>query len=430
MVKAVRKLPIVVGTMFEWFDLTVYAFVAAAISTQFFPPQNENAAFLSTAAAFGVAFLMRPIGAIAFGVVGDRIGRKPALTLSFGLMALATAMIAFAPTFTQIGLLATAILVVGRLLQGFAASGEVGASLAILLESTDQHRQATATGWLNLGVYSALTLASLVSLAVYGLLTPENVQAWGWRIPFIFGLLVAPIGLYVRWYMGESSEFLAAKRQMCQRSPSPTSSRSLGGSASSVLKLIALGGFGSPVVYLILIFMPTYATRELGLAPTVPRLSTFIASIVLVVLLVPMGHLCDKFGSRRVVCLSCALGTALVVPLMLTLVASPSLQTLLLIQCTLSVCLAAYLTGCGPLAIGLFPVAQRALGIGLGYNLGVVVFGAFAPFITAWLASVLNDKMVIAWYVMAGGVISLMVVLSLPVSKSLQRRPIGATEGG
>jgi MFS transporter, MHS family, proline/betaine transporter len=405
---SVNKFPIVVGTTLEWFDLTVYAFFASTISVQFFPPGNDQAAVLATAAAFGLAFLMRPVGALAFGRIGDRLGRKTALMLSFTLMAIATAMIALAPTFAQAGMLAPAILVTGRLLQGFAASGEVGASVAMLLETSDSRHQGVAAGWLNLGVYSALVLGSLSSLAVYALLSPSEVQSWGWRLPFLFGLLVAPVGLYVRWYMGESPQFLAARMQQA-----PSSASDFRDNALNVLKLVGLGGFGSSVIYLVLIFMPSYATRELHLPEQIPRLSTFVASAILVALLVPMGRVSDRVGAWLVMIVSCAVGTALVLPLMLHLIASPSLGALLAVQCSLSVCLAAYVTACGPVAIRLFPVRQRALGIGLGYNLGAVTFGAFAPFFTAWLAVATGIKSVIAWYVLGGGLIALLASLSL-----------------
>jgi MHS family proline/betaine transporter-like MFS transporter len=411
--KSVRTLPIVVGTMFEWYDLTVYAFFATTISIQFFAPGNEQAAILSTAAAFGVAFLMRPAGAIAFGLIGDRLGRKSALTLSFALMAIATAMIAMAPTYAQAGLFATVVLVLGRLLQGFAASGEVGASVAILLEASPPNRQATSTGWLNVGLYLALALGSVSSLAVHSLLSPEDVQSWGWRLPFMLGLLIAPVGLYVRWHMGESPEFLEVK-QPAARLLAPV--HSLRGNVLGVVRLIGLGGFGSPVVYLVLIFMPSYAKRELNMPADLPSLSTMIACLVLVAMLVPMGRLCDRVGSKLTLTVSCAIGTALTIPLMVNLIDAPSLRSLLAVQCTLSVFLAAYIVACGPVAISLFPVAQRAMGIGLGYNLGVVTFGAFAPFVTAWLAVAIDAKMVIGWYVFGGGLISLLTALTLPKS--------------
>ena len=290
-------LPIIIGNAFEWFDFTVYGFFATTIAYQFFPPGNERAAGLAAAATFGVAFLMRPVGAVVFGLIGDGWGRKTSLMLSFALMALGTAMIALAPTFASVGVYATAILVLGRLLQGFSASGEVGPSLTLLIESTPPERRGVAAGWLQVGVYAALVFGSLAGLAVNKLLSPADAQAWGWRVPFLVGILIAPIILFMRHRMHESQEFIDARQQAPAASgAAPT------GSARQTLRgigtMIGLAAFSAPVVYLILIFMPGYAVRELGLRKTTPMLSTLVASALLVLLLVPMGRFATASAAR------------------------------------------------------------------------------------------------------------------------------------
>ncbi len=417
-----RMLPIIVGNLFEWFDLTIYGFFATAIAHQFFPPGDEQAAMLAAAATFGVAFVMRPVGAVVFGLIGDGWGRKTSLTLTFALMALGTAMIGLAPTYASAGLFATVILVFGRLLQGFSASGEAGSSLTLLFESTAPEHRGVAIGWLQVGVYAALVFGALAGLAVNTLLSPADALAWGWRLPFLFGLLIAPIGLYMRYRMDESQEFLDARNRVPVASvaaPAGNARQTLRGIAT----VIGLAGFASPVVYLTLIFMPGYAVRELRLEQAVPMLSTLISSTLLVLLLVPMGRLCDRVGCKPLIVLASAVGTALVVPLMWHLTHAPSLASLLLLQCSLCVCLAMYLTSCGPMMASLFPVSRRALGFGLGYNVGIIVFGAFAPFITAWLIQATGDKMMTAWYMLAGGLISVLVALTL-------REPVSRRSGG
>ena len=405
-------LPIIVGNLFEWFDYTIYGFFATTIAHQFFPPGNEQAAMLAAAATFGVAFVMRPIGAVVFGLIGDGWGRKTALTLTFALMALGTAMMGLSPTYASAGVFATVILVLGRLLQGFSASGEAGSSLTLLFESTPPEHRGIAIGWLNVGVYAALVFGSLAGLADNTLLSPADALAWGWRLPFLFGLLIAPIGFYMRYRMPESQEFLDT-RDHAPAAPVAAPAGSARHTLRGIAIVIGLAGFVSPVVYLILIFMPGYAARELGLEQTVPMLSTLISSALLVLLLVPMGRLCDRVGSKPLIVSASAIGTALVAPLMWHLTHAPSLASLLLLQCSLCVCLATYLPSCGPMVASLFPVPQRALGVGVGYNVGIIVSGAFAPFITAWLIQASGDKMMTAWYVLAGGLISVLVALTL-----------------
>ena len=407
-----RTLPIMIGTLFEWFDYTIYGFFATTIARQFFPPGKEEAAMLAVAATFGVAFVMRPIGAVVFGVIGDGWGRKTSLTLTLALMALGTAMIGFAPTYASAGVLATVILVLGRLLQGFSASGEIGPSLTLLIESTPPERRGVSFAWFNVGVYTAIVAGSLAALAVNTLLSPADALAWGWRVPFLVGLLIAPIGFYMRYRMAESQEFLDAReRRLAATVAAPTGNtrQTLRGIAT----VIGVMGFSAPVIYLILIFMPGYAVRELNMEKLTPMLSTLIASTLLVLMLVPMGRLCDRIGSKRPMVWASATGTALVVPLMWHLNHAPSLASLLLLQCSLCACLAMYLPTLGPIGATLFPVPQRALGIGVGYNVGVIIFGAFAPFITEWLIRVSGDKMMTAWYVLAAGLVSVLVALTL-----------------
>ena len=405
-------LPIIVGNLFEWFDFTIYGLFATRIAHQFFPPGNEQAAMLAVAATFGVAFVMRPIGAVVFGLIGDGWGRKTSLAWSFSLMALGTAMVGLAPTYASVGVVAPVILVLGRVLQGFSASGEIGSSLTLLIESTPTDRRGVVFGWFNVGVYAALVFGSLAALAVNTLLSPVDAQTWGWRLPFLFGLLIAPIGLYMRYRMDESQEFLDA-RDHGPAAPLAAPAGNARQTLRGIATVIGLAGFVSPVVYLILIFMPGYAVRELGLEQTVPMLSTLLSSALLVLLLVPMGQLCDRIGAKPLIVSASAVGTVLVVPLMWHLTQAPSLASLLLLQCSLCVCLAMYLPSCGPMVATLFPVPRRALGIGLGYNVGIIVFGAFAPFITAWLIQATGDKMMTAWYVSAGGLVSVLVALTL-----------------
>lgn len=399
-----RVLPILIGNAFEWFDFTLYGFFATMIAREIFPPGEGQAALLLGAAAFGVAFVMRPIGALTFGLIGDRWGRKTALTASIVLMALGTAMIGLAPAYDQLGLFGTGVLVAGRLLQGFSASGEAGSALALLIETSPEGRRGVATGWLNVGVYSALVFGSLCALAVTTLLPPEQAQAWGWRVPFLFGVLIAPVGLYMRLRMDESAVFLADRGPI-----DPAAGDATRQAWRGIVTMIGLAGFASPVVYLILIFMPAFAVRELALAPQVPMLSTLMASLLLVALLVPAGWLCDRLGCKPILVASAALGTALVVPLMQHLLHAPSLASLLLLQCAMGACLALYVTSGGPIAVELFPVRRRALGIGLGYNTGIIVFGAFAPYLTVWLTQVSGDRLTTAWYVMGAGAVAVLV---------------------
>ncbi len=407
----VRVLPIIIGNIFEWFDFALYGFFAGTIARQFFPQGDSQAAMLATAATFGAAFLMRPVGALVFGLIGDRKGRKVSLTATILLMALGTAMIALAPTYASAGIAATVILVTGRLLQGFSAAGEAGAAMALLIESTDPRRRGVAGGWLGVGIYSAIVLGSLSGLAVNSLLSPADAENWGWRIPFLLGLLIVPIGWYMRRTLVESSEFSMQKTGHVKlgletREDGPSTLR-------GILNMIGLTAFGSAVVYLALIFMPSYATRDLGMPQKDAMLSTFIASLLLVLLLVPTGWMSDRIGRKPMLGGACLIAAITVLPLFILLNRTPTLGTLLLLQATLSTCLAAYASASAALMTSLFHVSRRSLGLGMGYNVGILIFGAFAPFITAWLIGTTGSKLVPAYYVATCALLSLLVIFFL-----------------
>src|ERR1700685_1733784 len=181
-----------IGNMLEWYDFTVYALFAGYIAGNFFPSHDANTRLLETFLVFGLGFVVRPLGAVLIGNFGDRAGRKAALTLTILLMAAGTGVIAFSPTYASIGAGAPLLLLLGRVLQGFSAGGEVGGATAFLLESADPAQRGRVASWLEASMGMANILGALAAFSVTAILTASQVQAWGWRIPFVFGLLIAP----------------------------------------------------------------------------------------------------------------------------------------------------------------------------------------------------------------------------------------------
>src|SRR3984885_4021034 len=184
--------------MLEWYDFTVYALFAGYIAGNFFPSHDANTRLLQTFLVFGLGFVVRPLGAVLIGNFGDRAGRKAALTLTILLMAAGTGVIAFSPTYASIGVGAPLLLLLGRVLQGFSAGGEVGGATAYLLESGDPQQRGRVASWLEASMGMANVLGALTAFTVTAWLSEAEGQAWGWRIPFIFGLAIAPVGLYLR----------------------------------------------------------------------------------------------------------------------------------------------------------------------------------------------------------------------------------------
>lgn len=404
-----RLFPIVIGNIMEWYDFALYGFFATAIASHFFPAADHRASLLASAATFGVAFLMRPLGAVAFGALGDRFGRKMAMMMTILLMAVGTAMIAFAPTYATAGIGATIILVLGRLLQGFSAAGEAGVAISMVIESSTPQRRGIAAAWFAIGMYGAVVLGSLSALAVNSLLGAQTASDWGWRLPFIAGLLIVPIGLYARQAMLESDEFVQYKEK--QRIVGKQPAR-LG--FAGVAKTMGLTAFGTGSLYLLLVFMPAYAEHELGMQRQQAMLSTFLASLLLALLLIPFGWLSDRIGRRPMVAGASLVAGVSVVPLFMHANYAPSFAALIALQASLSVCMAAYASSATILIACLFSVERRAMGVGVGYNLGILLFGAFAPLITGWLIGATGSKLVTAWYVTGVAVLTFIVSLRVP----------------
>ncbi|BDM22777.1 hypothetical protein KMS_R25340 [Pseudomonas sp. LRP2-20] len=210
----------VIGNALEWYDFIVYGFLASIIARQFFPSDDEYASLLMALATFGVGFFMRPVGGVLLGVYSDRKGRKAAMQLIIRLMTVSIAMIAFAPNYLAIGMGAPLLIVVARMLQGFATGGEYASATAFLVESAPANRKGLYGSWQLVGQCLAVFSGAAMVALVTHLCTSEALDSWGWRIPFVLGLLIGPVGLWIRKHMEEPEEFLQARKQAKGQAPS------------------------------------------------------------------------------------------------------------------------------------------------------------------------------------------------------------------
>jgi len=412
----------IVGNTLEWYDFAVYGFFALTLAKLFFPTGDPTVSLLLTVATFGVGFIMRPVGALVLGTLADRRGRKLALSLTILLMALGTAMIGLAPTYAMAGAWAPAIIVLARLIQGFSAGGEIGGATAFLVEHAPPARRGLYASWQQASQAGALLLGSLTGALLTGLLPPADIEAWGWRVPFLLGLLIAPVGLFIRFRVSETDSFKAILRERAARPEASFSPLrdTLGKHRSAVVV-----GFGITIAwtvctYFFLVTMPTYAVRQLG----VPQSASFLANsvgLVLIVILAPVfGAWSDKVG-RRPIMLAAACGILLSCwPLLFWLTHQPSVVNLVLAQIVFAVLIAGF-SGPAPAAMAeLYPPAMRSTGLSIAYNLAVTIFGGFAPFITTWLIVQTGSSLAPAWYVMLAAAISLTTLIA---SGNLIRRP-------
>jgi MFS transporter, MHS family, proline/betaine transporter len=405
-----------IGNMLEWYDFTVYALFAGYIAVNFFPSHDSNTRLLQTFMVFGLGFVVRPLGAVLIGNFGDRAGRKAALTLTILLMAAGTGIIAFSPTYASIGAAAPLLLLLGRVLQGFSAGGEVGGATAYLLESADSTQRGRVASWLEASMGMANILGALAAFSVTFALSNAEVQAWGWRIPFILGLAIAPVGLYLRRTLDETEAFQA---ETLRRAADQATHRAaplfeiFKDHGRSLFVGFCVAVLWAVAVYVLMIFLPTYVQHPdtFNFSAHQAFGASLIGNIPFVIGCVWFGSLSDRIGRRRSLFLSAALLLMSVLPLFLWLKASPTLPTLIVVQCVVCTLVASFV-GVAPAALSeIFPTGVRSTGTSLVYNGAFTLFGGFAPMILTWLTHRSGGSMYSpAWYVMLAAAVALLAI--------------------
>jgi len=392
------------GNALEWFDFVIFGYFAVAISKQFFPVSDPASALMLSLATFGVAFIMRPLGAVVIGHYADRHGRKPALALTISLMTVGTALTAFAPTYHSVGLLAPLIVVVARIVQGLSAGGEFGSATTLLAEQDPRSRGFTGS-WQFASQALTLVLATSVGAILSAVLDVEQINAWGWRLPFIFGILIGPIAIYIRNRLPESGEF-----KSIQISSSPA--REIVSKFKSKL-LIASGlvTIATAAVYT-LVFMPTFCVEYLGYPLADGFLTSLITGVLQVVLIPIAGALSDKFGR-----LLLAGGASLVIlvtaiPMLARVTSAPTFGSLLLFQLWIGASVAIYAGTLPAMMSELFPAEVRTIGLSVSYSIAVTVFGGFAPFINGLLIKLSGSNLAPGFYLSAAALISLVALVA------------------
>jgi MHS family proline/betaine transporter-like MFS transporter len=393
-----------IGNALEWFDLVVYGFFAVVIAKLFFPTGNDTVSLLLTLGTFGVSFFMRPLGAILIGAYADRAGRKAALALSILLMMSGTLIIAILPTYQTIGLAAPLILVAARLMQGFSAGGEFGSATAFLAEHEPDRRGFFAS-WQVASQGLTTLLAAAFGVVLTGQLSAGQMAAWGWRVPFFFGLLIGPVAWYIRTRLDETPEFLAAET---------TTTPLRDTFASQKLRLLIAMGvvvLGTVSTYLVL-FMPTYGVKQLGLAPSVAFAAIALTGVIQMVFAPLVGHLSDRHGRTRIMLVSAVLLLVLIYPAFVYLVAHPGFEALIVVQIVLGFLMTGYFGALPGLLSEIFPVQTRTTGMSLAYNIAVTIFGGFGPFIITWLIGATGSKVAPSFYMMFAAVVSLAALIA------------------
>jgi len=348
------------------------------------------------------------VGALVLGSYSDRCGRKASLTLSITMMTIGTGMVALMPTYAAIGMLAPIGIFASRLLQGFSAGGEFGSSTAFLIEHAPK-RSGFMSSWQFSSQGASTLLASAFGVVLTSTLSQGDLESWGWRIPFLFGMLIGPIGLYIRRHVDETPEFERLKAEPAQASVSPIRE------VLTTQKERLLISIGSLVLtttanYMIL-YMPTYASRQLGLAPSYGFIGTLLAGFIVMVLTPLVGHWSDKVGRTRIMLCAGVLFFVTIYPAFILMNAHPSLLTLLAAVGWVAILKAIYFAPIPALMSDMFPTRTRTTGMAVGYNLGTTIFGGFTPLAVASLIAATGNNLAPGFYLMIAAVISLFTLV-------------------
>lgn len=394
-----------IGNVLEWYDFGVYIFFAGAIAHTFFPADNRAAGLLASFAVFGVGFLMRPLGGILIGRFGDTHGRRAALTLTIMAMAFGTVLVGVLPGYATIGLAAPVLLVIARLIQGFSAGGEWGGSTAFMVEWAPPDRRGWYGSFQQASIAASLVLGSGTGALFSAILSPSALAAWGWRIPFLLGIVLALVGGYLRRSVDETPAYRAA-----DRANAPPSS----GGAWAGLRAFGFTIHWTVAFYILLSYMPTFTAQHAGVTTAQALSANTIGLLVLMVLIPLFGTLSDRVGRKPLLLASCAFFAVLTVPLFSVILGKPGFAVLMLIQILFGAAIALY-SGAGPAAISeMFHTLSRSTWMTPAYALAVAIFGGFAPFIAAWLIGLTGSPLAPAYYVVAAAVVSFLVIWRMP----------------
>jgi MFS family permease len=404
-----RVVAAIMGNALEFYDFTVYAAFAAMIGRAFFPATDANTSLLLSVATFGVGFFARPLGGILIGAYADRFGRKPAMTLTIWLMALGSGMIGLLPTYGQIGLFAPLLLVLARLIQGFSAGGEMGPATTYLLESAPAGRQCFYGSWQLASQNIGSIISGIIGIILALLISGPMMNDWGWRVPFLLGILIAPVGYYIRRNLDETLDEGEAH-----------------GSVSAVLSAVIASHLGKILLCILIIsgatvtqyffaYTTTYAITELGFGQGVAMAANLIGGLVGMVFAVIGGIVADRIGIKLVALVPRLVVTVLLYLALQLVVASHSAVIFLLVVAVL-MSMHAMAGAAGIILIPkIFPSAVRTSGLSIAYALGVTIFGGTAQVVFTWIIGATGDKLSWVWYIIVMSVISFFATLAIRV---------------
>jgi len=409
-----------IGNFIEWYEFAVYGFLATVIARNFFQLAGEAplTGLILTYASFAIAFFFRPLGAIIFGRIGDRIGRKPTLIIVLVMMTLATTAIGLVPVYASIGIAAPLILTGLRILQGLFAGGEYGGAVSLMTEFAPRGKRGLYGAWQSFTVALGLLAGAGIVALISVVLSPEELYAWGWRLPFFLAIPMGAVALWLRVKMEETPGFLRQQKQQ-QQYPQPTAN--VGQTLKAILTGIGRLMVWSAAGYTYLVIMPAYLQSSLHTGFNQALLIAVISNIGFAMTILPAGILSDKWGRRNVMVVAAVLLLILALPLLKILQAESSTLLVKALVVLVAGGLVGMLAGPGPAMLSeMFPTKVRYTGLGLAYSLSNAIFSGCAGLIITGLIKQTGNLDIPAYYVMATAVVSIFALMTLKKNDHLR----------
>jgi MFS transporter, MHS family, proline/betaine transporter len=407
-----------IGNFVEWFDYASYGYLATIIAVVFFPKSDGATGLLAAYGVFAISFIVRPLGGIVWGHVGDRIGRRTSLSLSILIMSLSTFLIALLPTYAQVGVFAPVLLLLVRVVQGFSASGEYAGAAAFLAEYAPDNKRGIYTSIVPASTAAGLLFGSLLVAVMHGVMTSEQLHSFGWRLPFLLGAPFGLIGRYIRVKLEDTPHFKAMEQSLHDtRAPFAELM-----AKHRMKMLIAFGAtcLNAVAFYLVLSYMPTYLSTEMGMSETASFIAATISLAAYIGLIFVMGALSDRVGRKSMLIGASILFAILTVPLFKGL-AGASFAMIVVIQ----VAFGALLTmndGTLPCFLSeIFPTRVRYSGFAFCFNAANALFGGTAPLVATWLIGATGNKLAPAWYLVGASLVALVAMIA---SKETAKAPL------
>jgi MHS family proline/betaine transporter-like MFS transporter len=392
-----------IGNVLEWYDFAIYGYFATAIGRTFFPKEDPVAQVLSAFGIFAVGYLMRPVGGALVGYIGDKLGRRAALTFSVTAMAIPTFLVGILPGYQVLGMAAPFLLTVLRMIQGLSVGGEYTTSIVFMVEHAPPNRRGLIGAMGCCGAVGGILLGSATGALLSSILPAENMQAWGWRIPFVLGLVVGLAGFFLRRHLAEG-----AIPQAAGHSPLKETVRNHGW---LLVRLAGLSAFNAVGFYLLFVYIVSWLQLADGIAPAHALEINSLSMLVLLPCMIAMGALSDRLGRKPMLLAATAIAFASAVPLFMLLHNDQRLYVQLG-QLGFVLSIGMFLGTQPTLMVEEVPAAVRCTAIALGYNVTLGIVGGLSPLVATWLVARTADQLAPAFMIMIAAAVSFLAVLS------------------